>query len=115
MANEPDRADYYEAHKDDPAEWGESQPAPTRRRRLDSMLSVRLAPTEVDAVRAAAEHLGISVSAFLRQAALQMARPPASTQPPAAPQPPAVDLVFTALPANVDPARAGASGSLVSC
>lgn len=70
MSTESERAEYYESHKDDPDVWGE--PLPTRpRRRLASMISVRLSPDEAEAIRAAAEARGMSVSAFLRMAALK--------------------------------------------
>lgn len=59
----------------DPAQWGEPQPAPKRRRRLASMFSVRLAPAEADAIRQAAQRAGLSVSAFLRRSALDAAEP----------------------------------------
>jgi Mobilization protein NikA len=72
MSDEQDRATYYEAHKDDPEEWGEGLPA-KQRRRLASMFSVRLSPSEAAEVRAAAERRGVSVSAFLRAAALKEA------------------------------------------
>ncbi len=67
-------ADYYQAHKDDPEEWGEAQPAPkSKRRRLAAMISVRFTPEEEHAVRQVAQSLGKSVSAFIRQAALKAA------------------------------------------
>jgi uncharacterized protein (DUF1778 family) len=67
-------ADYYQAHKDDPEEWGEAQPAPkSKRRRLAAMISVRFTPEEDEAVRQVAQSLGKSVSAFIRQAALKAA------------------------------------------
>lgn len=70
MTSERERAAYYEANKDDPDEWGEAKPPTRPRRRLASMFSVRLAPAEAAVVRQAAESSGISVSAFLRTAAL---------------------------------------------
>lgn len=73
MSNEQDRATYYEAHKDDPEEWGEAPEPAKPRRRLASMISVRLAPDEAAVVRKAAERLGLSISAFMRQAVLAAA------------------------------------------
>jgi uncharacterized protein (DUF1778 family) len=70
MTDERKDAAYYEAHKDDPDEWGDATPSGKPRRRLASMFSVRLAPTEADLVRREAENRGMSVSAFLRTAAL---------------------------------------------
>jgi hypothetical protein len=67
-------ADYYQAHKDDPEEWGEPQPAPkSQRRRLVAMISVRFSPEEEQAVRRAAKEVGKSVSTFIRHAALKAA------------------------------------------
>jgi hypothetical protein len=70
-------ADYYQAHKDDPQEWGEAQPAPkrskSRHRRLVAMISVRFTPEEEQAVRRAAQETDTSVSNFIRQAALRAA------------------------------------------
>jgi hypothetical protein len=75
MSTESERAAYYEAHKDDPAEWGEPMPTPAKpRRRLASMISVRLAPDELAVVREGADERGLSVSGFLRMAALREAR-----------------------------------------
>jgi hypothetical protein len=73
--NEQERAAYYEAHRgDDADEWDEPEPEPAKpRRRLASMISVRLTPEEVDAVREAARQSGTSVSAFMREAALARA------------------------------------------
>src|SRR5512132_2196327 len=65
-------AEYYQAHKDDPEEWGEPQPAPkSRRRRLVAMISVRFTADEEQAVRRAARKTGDSVSNFIRQATLR--------------------------------------------
>lgn len=67
-------ADYYQAHKDDPEEWGEPRPAPkSRRRRLVAIISVRFTSDEEQAVRREAREMGKSVSTFIRQAALKAA------------------------------------------
>jgi hypothetical protein len=67
-------ADYYQAHKDDPEEWGEPQRAPrSRSRRLAAMISVRFTPDEEQVVRQAALDTGQSVSHFIRQATLKEA------------------------------------------
>ncbi len=67
-------AQHYQSHKDDAGEWGEAEQAPvSASRRLAAMFSVRFTPEELDAVRAAAEGLGQSVSQFVRQASLQRA------------------------------------------
>jgi hypothetical protein len=70
-------AEYYQEHKDDESEWGETVRAPKgARRRLAAMISIRFSPSEVRLVRAAAAALGESVSTFIRQAALMRARRP---------------------------------------
>lgn len=77
-------ADYYQAHKDDPAEWGEPRAArKPAKRRLAAMISVRFAPEEEDLVRRAAAERGESVSQFVRAAALRHAHPgkPATPTP----------------------------------
>jgi hypothetical protein len=67
-------AEHYQAHKDDPEEWGEPQRSPkSQRRRLAAMISVRFSPEEEQAVRRAAQQMGRSVSNFIRQAALKAA------------------------------------------
>ncbi len=68
-------ADYYQAHKDEPEEWGEVEPAPkSRSRRLAAMISVRFTPEEEEIVREAALSTNESLSHFIRQAALKEAR-----------------------------------------
>lgn len=79
--NERERAAHYEANRDDPAEWGEPTLAKPRRR-LASMISVRLAPEQIDLIREAAERQGMSVSAFLRSAALDEAAQPEQEDQP---------------------------------
>jgi len=72
VSSESERADYYEENKDDPEIWGESAPAKPRRR-LASMISVRLSPEEAEVIRAAADQRDLSVSGFLRATALKEA------------------------------------------
>jgi Protein of unknown function (DUF1778) len=68
-------AEYYQAHKDDPGEWGESEPTKKpRKRRLAAMISARFAPEEEELVRRAAAERGESVSRFVRESALREAR-----------------------------------------
>ncbi len=86
MSDERARAEHYEAHKDDETEWEEPEAAPKERRRLASMISVRLSPKEAQVVREAAEQQRVSVSAFLRRAALLAAMRPLTPEPEAAPQ-----------------------------
>jgi hypothetical protein len=78
-------ADYYQAHKDDPEEWGEPKPVEKpRKRRLAAMISVRFTPEEEDEIRQAAQSKGESVSQFIRETALQQARS-SSRKAPAVP------------------------------
>src|SRR5215468_3814267 len=63
----------YDQHVERKVMSSESEPAKPRRR-LASMISVRLSSDEAEAIRAAAEREGLSVSAFLRAAALKEAR-----------------------------------------
>jgi predicted DNA binding CopG/RHH family protein len=105
MSSEKDRAAHYESHKDDPDEWGEAEPAPKERRRLASMVSVRLAPDELELVRTAASSRGLSVSAFLRSVALAEAQGGSSQTPaselPAQRSAPTVELTVLIGP-NID-------------
>jgi len=75
-------AEYYQAHKDEEEEREvEAEPLPRpERRRLASMVSVRFSPEEVHRVRAAAEALEMSLSGFVRQAALEAASPGAPSE-----------------------------------
>lgn len=95
-------AAYYEAHKDDPAWIWDDAPEQVRRatadadrgdviegsgdvikpRRMASMLSFRLAPEDMDALRDAVEKSGLSLSAFIREAALRDARKLSRPVPP---------------------------------
>jgi uncharacterized protein (DUF1778 family) len=68
-------ADYYQAHKDEPEEWGEAEPArKPKSRRLAAMISVRFTPEEEQMVREAALNANESVSHFIRRAALEETR-----------------------------------------
>jgi Mobilization protein NikA len=70
-----DRQHYLE-HPSDEDEW-EPAPPPARKKRrraLTSMLSVRLPAFEVDKIRSAAEAEGLTISAFIRAAALDRAQ-----------------------------------------
>ena len=73
--NETQDATHFQEHRDDEAEWGEPERAPSsERRRLASMVSVRFSPDEAVALRQAAEAAGESLSNFVRQAALSRCR-----------------------------------------
>ena len=75
-------AAYYQAHKDDPGEWGEPTPAQKpKKRRLAAMVSVRFTPEEEDEIRQAAQSKGKSVSQFIRETALKQARSSSSKAP----------------------------------
>ena len=72
MNDEKARAKYYQAHKDDPDEWGKPERSPaSAKRRLASMISVRFSPDEATTIRRAAEAVDESVSQFVRKATLQ--------------------------------------------
>lgn len=74
MSDDSRSADYYQAHKDDEAEWGAPVKAPASgSRRLASMISARFAPDEAESIRHAAAAEGDSVSQFIRRAALARA------------------------------------------
>ncbi|MBI2238506.1 MAG: DUF1778 domain-containing protein [Actinobacteria bacterium] len=67
-------AEYYQAHKDDAEEWGKPSTAKRRgSRRLETVVSVRFAPEEEEAIRRAAERRGEFLSAFVRRSALREA------------------------------------------
>jgi len=73
MDDERARSGHQATHEDDPDEQRESE-TPKPRRRLGSMISVRLSVDEATEVREAANAEGVSVSTFLRQAVLAQAR-----------------------------------------
>ena len=80
---EPD-ADYYQAHKDEPREWGEPRrPRKPRHRRLAAMISVRFTADEEEAIREPAAARGESLSRLVREAALRAARSTAVSPGPA--------------------------------
>jgi hypothetical protein len=67
-----DRRDMYETAGSGAEEWGEpTRPENGRRRRLESIISVRFPPDEIDRVRTAAREQDITVSAYIRAAALR--------------------------------------------
>ena len=80
-------AEYFQQHKDDEAEWDDADDEPqsiarSETRRLAAMISVRFAPNEVDLVRDAAASEGLSLSGFVRNAALRARFASDSTQSP---------------------------------
>jgi hypothetical protein len=67
-----------EAMRDDPAAWGEAEPAPQKRTRSERrqrgvVVSVRLTEAELAQINEYASGLGLSVSGALRDAALAAA------------------------------------------
>lgn len=71
-------AEFYQKHKDDLDEWGEAEGSRGRkppRDRLNAIISVRLTPEEEDALKQAASDRGLTLSAFVRAAALHEAAP----------------------------------------
>lgn len=68
-------AAYYQDHRDDAEEWGEPAEAPPTAggRRLDAVVSVRVSAEEEAVLRATATEHGLSLSAFVRKAALSSA------------------------------------------
>ncbi len=78
-------ADFYQSHKDDPNEWGEAEGTRGRkpaRERLNAIISVRLTPEEEEALKAVARERGLTLSAFVRAAALREATPAVRSQWP---------------------------------
>jgi len=73
--NENELAAELQGSKDDASEWGEATSqdalAKTGKRRLAAMVSVRLAPEELELVQQRAEELGQTVSAYLRAVAMR--------------------------------------------
>jgi hypothetical protein len=71
-AEEDRRTELYEAAGTVEDEWeAPTRPASGRRRRLESIISVRFSSEEIERVRAAAEAADTPVSAYIRTAALK--------------------------------------------
>lgn len=74
VMTERERAEWMQAHKDDPDFWGEPiKGRRVKRRRLDVMYSLRMSGEQAEHVSTAARARGLTVSAFMRQAALSAA------------------------------------------
>jgi hypothetical protein len=70
-------ADYHDAHLDDPQEWGTDAPEEaTVRPSGMTVFSMRLANAELDAIRAAAQEHGTTMSEVIRAAVRSYLRPP---------------------------------------
>jgi hypothetical protein len=75
-----------ETMRDDPEAWEEAEPEPeparkpkSERRQRGALVSVRFTPDELAVVQAHAAEAGTSVSGYLRDVALEIARRPAVT------------------------------------
>ncbi|MEV0406435.1 hypothetical protein [Actinoallomurus sp. NPDC050550] len=62
-------AEFYYEHRDDPEMWGEQVDAKISRK-LDSVVSVRFNSAEIERIQQAADAAGLSLSSFIRHAAL---------------------------------------------
>lgn len=113
MEDERARADRYEGSKDNLDEWGDAVPPTRPRRRLASMISVRLTPGEVALVRSAAEKRGLSLSAFLRAAALAEATHGVKPATRASTQTNSIAITFIAEPSGADVATIGGTTKLL--
>lgn len=77
--NEQEKAAFYEAHKDDPAIWGEAdeRDAPRANKTLSTTITVRFPPNEAENIRHMAQTWRLSYSDIVREAVrLFAARPP---------------------------------------
>lgn len=79
-ATERELADYFQAHKDDPEEWGDAEPAPefVRKRRsrdLSMKVTVRFTPAEGELIRSEATRLKLPYSEVVRRAVQHLVRP----------------------------------------
>ena len=73
-------ADYYQAHKDDPEEWGDAEPAPefVRKRKsrdLNMKITVRFTLAESELIRSEATRLKLPYSEVVRRAVQHLVRP----------------------------------------
>jgi hypothetical protein len=76
-------AAYYQSHKDNPEDWGPSEPARKPTQRLDGVISIRLSADEEAALRREAAKRNQTLSSFIRTAALEQSRvsDPAEARP----------------------------------
>ena len=79
-AMERELADYFQAHKDDPEEWGEAEPPPefVRKRKsrdLSMKITVRFTPAEGNLIRSEAARLKLPYSEVVRRAVQHLVRP----------------------------------------
>lgn len=71
-----EEAAYFEAHRDDPNEWGDAVEAPVvpARKGLGVSITVRFSPPEAEAIRRTAKQEGITYSEIVRKAVEQYAK-----------------------------------------
>lgn len=67
-------AAYYQAHKDDPDEWGAADQSPNPPHRLAVVVSVRFSADEEAMMRTEAAKRGQTLSSFIRTSALDKCR-----------------------------------------
>ncbi|MCO5972863.1 plasmid mobilization protein [Actinoallomurus soli] len=67
--SDADAAEFYYEQRDNPEVWGEQVEARVSRK-LDSVVSVRFNSAEIERIQQAADAAGLSLSAFIRRAAL---------------------------------------------
>ena len=77
---EQELAEYFQAHKDDPEEWGLAEPAPgfARKRKsrdLSIKITVRFTPSEGELIRSEASRLKLPYSEVVRRAVQHLVRP----------------------------------------
>lgn len=68
-------AEHFQAHRDDEDEWEQTVRRRKKPGRLDAVVSVRFSPEEESLLRRRAESEGVTLSALIRDAALERARP----------------------------------------
>ena len=79
-STEQELADYFQARKDDPEEWGDAEPAPefVRKRKsrdLSMKITVRFTPAEGGLIRSEATRLKLPYSEVVRRAVQHLVRP----------------------------------------
>lgn len=79
-ATDQELADYFQAHKGDPDEWGDAEPAPAfvRKRKshdLSMKITVRFTPDEGALIRSEAARLKLPYSEVVRRAVQHLVRP----------------------------------------
>ncbi|WP_433190945.1 plasmid mobilization protein [Actinoallomurus sp. CA-150999] len=67
--SDAEAADFYNEHRDDPEMWGEQVDVKISRK-LDNVVSVRFNAVEIERIQQAADAAGLSLSSFIRRAAL---------------------------------------------